>query len=274
MREFKDQTIGGTVEDSQGECLPLKALKDFASHCEGRRLPLGQGHDLSLKNAGYIENVRVIEHPEIPGEHALVADISCDESNLEVSLKGFSISYLEVLKRPDKQSDVIAYIPFPHYYDEPFMESLLNQTPPVTVGKWVKKSAGLTTVALIGATFVFFAKPVWDDFYKTQLAPKLYGFIKRNYNSFKERDITANVVQVIDIEGHQIQIFLVPDKSNEDLCFLPQYLDQSMKEVHLLLFKEEDPKRIERVHLHFESEEAGYRIHRVDDISGNSEYHA
>ena len=117
MREIRNQVLGGTTEDTQGECLPLEILQGFAAVYHGKRQPLNQGHDLAKRSAGYIENIRVVDHPEIDGEYALIGDVYCDESRLEEVMRGFSISYLEMIRRSEDAHELIVYLPYPHYND-------------------------------------------------------------------------------------------------------------------------------------------------------------
>jgi hypothetical protein len=273
MPHFVDQQIGGTVEDSQGECLPLQVLRDYVAYCDGKRLPLGRRHDPLAQSAGYIENVRIVDHQDFPGEHALIADVYCDASSLEENLKGFSISFTEVIERPKEASEIIAYLPFPHYQDEELRQSLINQSPPVTVGKWVKKSHDLNTVALIGSGILWVLAPVWSDYYKTHIAPKINDFVKKNLDAFRKLSIDSNFVQMAEINGHQFQVLLIPDRGKQKTCLSPEYLDQAMNEVHVFVFAEKAPEQIERISMHFESESVGYKIHSVQSISGQIKYY-
>ena len=78
---------------------------------------------------------------------------------------------------------------------------------------------------------------------------------------------------MVEIDGHQIQVFLIPDRGKEDLCFLATYLEQSMQLVHEFLQNQSEPKDIVRVHLYFHGEDEGYKVHRVEDVHGNVEHH-
>ena len=274
MRLIKNQLIGSTTEDSQGECLPLGALQDFAAAYCGKRQPLNQGHDLAKPAAGYIENIRVVDHPDVDGEYALIGDIYCDDSRIEEVLGGFSISFLKIIRRSEKEHEVIVYLPYPHYNDESLIRSLSSQAQPVSVGQWIKKASEPTAIGLIGLALIFALTPMWDDYYKTFVAPKIYKFFRENWETFRKRKISADLVQTVEIDGHKIQVLLIPHRGKEEFSFSQTYLEQSMQLVHEFLQSQSQPKEIMRIHLYFHSEDEGYKLHRVEDIHGHVDHHA
>jgi len=274
MKIYKDQILGGTAKDSQNEKLSLEILEGFAETYRGKRHPLNQSHDLAKKSAGYIENIRVIDHPIYEGEYALVGDVFCDESKLEEVMGGFSVSYLEVIRRNESAHEIITYLPYPHYNDLELLQFLSKQNQPISVGKWVKKAADPATVALIGAAIIFVLQPVWDDLYKTKFAPKIRKFFQSCGQKLKEKEISCDLAQTVEINGHQIQVLLIPDRRKEDLCFSSNYLEQSMQLVHKFAMNHSDSYQIARIHLYFHSESEGYKIHRVEDAQGTIEHYA
>lgn len=273
MKLFKDQILGGTTVDSQGEKVPKKIFEGFVETYKGKSQPLNQAHDLGHKSAGYIENLRLIEHPVEEGEWALVGDVYCDTENLQTALGGFSISYLEITHRSDQQEQILSYLPFPYYNDSEFIGSLLNEGN-VSVGKWVKKDADPAVIAMIGATAVFILKPVWEDFYKTQLAPIIYKFFSDQYQSFKSKNISADLIQAIELNGSEIQVVLIPDRGNEQECFSIEQLDKAMNEVHTFLYSSDGPNNIVRIYMYFHSIEKGFLLHRTEDANGEIEHYA
>ena len=265
MRTIKDQTLAGTRIDSQGERNPKEALDSFASQYAGRRMPLNQQHDLSLASPGYAENLRVIADEDSPGDWRLVGDVTFDGD----SFGGFSISFLEILRHSTSQDKFHLYLPYPHYNDPQFVEALFEEGY-ISVGRWAKKAADPATVALVGAVFIFFIKPVWEDLYKTQIAPLIYDFFKRKMGKLKEKKIDVQLVQYVVYNNFEVQVLLLPVKGREEECFDTDTTNAAMKKVHAQLTSEGagsiPPSKI---FLQYDSAERVYKIHRIENKDGS-----
>jgi len=259
--------------DSQGEQVPKHVLEGFVSKYKEKQQPLNQDHDIAHRNAGYIENFRLIEDSSTPGEWSLVADVYCDDSDLKVALGGFSISYLEIIKEQHSQPEFLIYLPYPHYNDETTVRAV-SRGVNVNVGKWVKKSADPATIALVGATAVFILKPVWEDFYKTQIAPKIYAYFSNKYAEYKSRNIYPELLQTIEFNGNHVQVILIPIRGSEDECVTVDYLDSAMKVAHNFLYSDSKSNEVAKIHLYFHSKNDGFKIHRIEFINGEVLHHA
>jgi hypothetical protein len=206
MQTIKDQTLAGTRIDSQGERNSKKVLESFAQQYAGKRMPLNQQHDLSLKSPGYVENLRVVPDAGSPGDWSLVGDMSFDAESLQDAMGGFSISFLEVLRQSKSKDLFHIYLPFPYYRDERLLDDLFEEGYS-SVGRWAKKAVDPATVGLIGAALIFLFKPVWEDLYKTQIAPHIYEFFTRKFGKLKEKKIDVQVVQHVVYNNFEIQVF-------------------------------------------------------------------
>jgi hypothetical protein len=263
------QTLAGTRVDSQGERNPKEVLESFAQQYAGKRMPLNQQHDLSLKSPGYVENLRVVPDTASPGDWSLVGDVSFDTGTLQQAMGGFSISFLEVLRRSKSQALFHIYLPFPHYRDEQLLDDLFEEGYS-SVGRWAKKAADPTTVGLIGATFIFLLKPVWEDLYKTQIAPHIYEFFKRKFGKLKEKQIDAQVVQYVVYNNFEIQILLLPSRGREQECFAVESTNAAMKLVHEHLTSlPESASPPSKLFLQYDDDSAAFKIHRIEKKDGS-----
>ena len=268
MQIFKNQYLAGTKIDLQGEKIPKHVLEDFVQNSNGSRIPLNQSHDFGKKSPGYIANIKLVEDVTEKNEWVLFGDVYCEIDILEEALGGFSISYLEISHRSVDEYEFIMYLPFPHYNDEAYIESFTSQNK-VSVGRWVKKAADPSTSALIVAAVIFFIKPVWDDYYKTQLAPKIYSFIKKNHESLQTKKISTDFVQTVEFKGKDIQVILTPKKEHEIECFTPDKLNKAMFVVAKFLNDTESSLEIKRINMYFHDETVGFKIHRSENENGN-----
>lgn len=273
MKHFKDQCLASTHLDSQGEKTAKHILEGFVESYRGKRQPLNQAHDLSKPTAGHIENFRLIEDKNNKDEWQLIGDVYCDPSKFEEVMGGFSISYLEVLKRAEGNADFIVYLPYPHYNDPEYLEALLSQDN-LSVGKWVKKAADPTTIALLGVAAGIFLTPIWDDIYKTKIAPKIYDFFDKNDSELNSRGINTDLIQSVIIGDHKIQVILIPIRGKEKECFSVERLDGAMKAVHQFLSTEDNPSQYARIHMYFHSGNVGFKLHKTENTLGEVIVHA
>ena len=269
MQRIKNHTLAGTRVDSQDERTPKEVLDSFAQQYAGKRMPLNQQHDLSLKSPGYVENLRIVRDEDSPGDWCLIGDVYFDSGTLQEAMGGFSISFLEVLRRSESQDIFHIYLPFPHYLDQQFLDDLFEEGYS-SVGRWAKKAADPTTISLIGATLIFFIKPVWEDLYKTQIAPHIYDFFKRKMGKLKEKKIDAQLVQYVNYNNYEIQILLLPTRGREEECFAVDSTTAAMKLVHEQLNSLPDNSTPpNKIFLQYEDGVNAFKIHRIENKDGS-----
>lgn len=269
MKTIKNQTLAGTRVDSQGERNPKEVLDSFAQQYAGKRMPLNQQHDLSLKSPGYVANLRVVPDEDSQGDWRLIGDVSFDSGTLQDAMGGFSISFLEILRRSKSQELFHIYLPFPHYRDQQFLNELFEEGYS-SVGRWAKKAADPATVGLIGATLIFFIKPVWEDLYKTQIAPHIYDFFKRKMGKLKEKKIDAQLVQYVVYNNYEIQVLLLPTRGREEDCFAVDSTTAAMKLVQEQLISLPDNSTPpSKIFLQYDDGEKGFKIHRIENKDGS-----
>jgi len=234
MKTIANQIPSGTRLDLHGERNTKEALDLYAAQYVGKRMPLNQQHDMSLKSPGYIENMRVVPDEESPGDWALIGDVYCEEESLEIPVGGFSISFLEVLRRGQSQDIFQVYLPYPYYNDSELIDEVFEEGF-ITVGKWAKKAADPALTALVGGSIVFFIKPVWEDLYKTQIAPHIYKFFAGKFKKLQEKNITANFIQYVCYNNYEIQVLLIPSPGKEEHCFSVEQTNAAMEFVQSYL---------------------------------------
>lgn len=269
MNIIKRQILSGTRLDTQGERVPKKVLDSFCAQYAGKRMPLNQNHDLRMKSPGFVENLCVIEDIDSPGDWSLIGDVHYDVESIEIALGGFSISYLEILKRGMQQDLLSVYLPFPYYNDQNLVEQLFEEGF-VSVGKWAKKNIDPSTIALIGGAIVFFIKPVWDDLYKTQIAPLVYKFFQERYGVLKANNIGVNFVQYVSHFDREIQVLLIPTQGEEENCYTIERTTQAMSTVHDYLNSIDiTTPRVTKIFLHFDTSSDCYILYRVEREDGS-----
>jgi len=269
MQTIWNQTLAGTRLDSQGERNPKEVLDSFSRQYAGKRMPLNQQHDLSLKSPGYVENLRVVADEDSPGEWRLVGDVSFESGSLQEAMGGFSISFLEVLRRSKSQDLFHIYLPFPHYRDQQFVDELFEEGYS-SVGRWAKKAADPATVGLIGATVIFLIKPVWEDLYKTQIAPHIYDFFKRKMGKLREKKIDAQLVQHVEYNNYEIQVLLLPTRGCEEECFDVESTTAAMHLVHEQLTSQPDTSTPpSKIYLQYDDGANAFKIHRIENKDGS-----
>jgi len=143
----------------------------------------------------------------------------------------------------------------------------------ISVGRWVKKASDPATIALIGATTVFIIKPVWEDLYKTQLAPKIYKFVSENYDKLKSKNIGMDLIQTVNFNGNDIQIIMIPIRGQEKECYHVEYIDKAMKLVNLHLYKECSDKDVGKIYLYFHDYNSGFKLHKIELVNGEVIYY-
>lgn len=269
MQTIKNQTLAGTRVDSQGEQNPKEVLDSFAQQYAGKRMPLNQQHNLSLISPGYVENLRVVPDEDSPGDWNLIGDVSFNSGTLQEAMGGFSISFLEILRKSESQDLFHIYLPYPYYRDQQFIDDLFEEGYS-SVGRWAKKAADPTTVSLIGATLIFIIKPVWEDLYKTQIAPHIYDFFKRKMGKLNEKKIDAQLVQYVVYNNYDIQILLLPTPGREEECFAVDLTTAAMKLVHdQLNLQSDNSTPPSKIFLQYDDGANAFKIHRIENKDGS-----
>lgn len=268
MKFIRGQVLSSTHLDSQGERNPKRALEGFARLYAGKRMPLGQQHDLSLKSPGYAENLQVVPDPKAPEEWLLIADVHYEDDALVASMGGFSISFLEIIRKSKTQDLFHVYLPFPFYKDEQLVDSIFEEGK-VSVGRWAKKAAEPTTIGVIGATLIFIIKPIWEDAYKTKIAPHVYRFFEERFSKMKAKGISADFIQYVECNGYETQVIFIPERGSEEHCFGIEVTNDAMKLVHERIgAMTGDQIPPSKILLQYETSTGSYKLLRVENRDG------
>jgi hypothetical protein len=171
VQEVKNQTLASTREDRHGERVSKEVLEAYCTAARGRR-PLNEQHDMRRRTVGWIENLRVVPDPDAEGEWALKGDVYCTSADLGTALKGFSISFFQGLAGPAEPERAI-YVPYPHYNDKQFIDSLAEDDEALHVGKVVRKALDESTVAVLISLVLFVLGPEWQHVYDERVRPNL-----------------------------------------------------------------------------------------------------
>jgi len=269
MQIIKNQTLAGTRLDSHGERNPKEVLDSFCAMYAGKRMPMNQQHDLTLKSPGYIENVRVVPDESSLGDWSLVGDVHYDGESLEAAMGGFSISFLEVLRRSQSQDLFHIYLPYPHYKDTALIDDLFEEGF-VSVGRWAKKAVDPATVALIGGVIVFIVKPIWEDLYKTQIAPHIYEFFSKKLGKLREKKIDVQFVQHVEYNNYEIQVLLIPACGFEEESFGIDATTQAMVTVHQKITSlPQNDLMASKFFLQFDETTNAYSIYQIEHKDGS-----
>lgn len=259
-----NQKIAGTSLDSQGERLVLDDLKAYCEFCRGRRVPLHQKHSMGEPTLGYIENVRLIADNTDEDGWSVVGDVVITQGGLPDGLKGFSISFTAPLVDAE-DPEFLLYIPYPHYNDREFVDGLASDST-VKVGKWVKKSAEISELAIFGLAISFWLRPVWDDLYKNDLSPLIRKFLSESWPKLKAKGLALEHVQVVIHSGRAIELRFIPDRGKEEACLSPEQIQGGIRLVAEYLDKssQHEALAIERIVLMYAIDSRCYEIARIE----------
>jgi hypothetical protein len=213
---------------------------------------------------GYIENVRLIADSTGEEGWSVVGDVVITQGTLPDGLKGFSISFAAPLV-DSEDPEVLLYIPHPHYNDRYFVEDLASDSS-VKVGKWVKKSAEISELAIFGLAVSFWLRPVWDDLYKNDLSPRIRKFLSGSWPKLKARGLTLEHVQVVIHSGREIELRFIPDRGKVEACLSPEQIQGGIRLVaeYLDEISQQEAPAIERIVLRYATESRCYEITRVE----------
>jgi hypothetical protein len=210
----------------------------------------------------------VIPDKSSPGDWSLVGDVHYDGESLQVAMGGFSISFLEIIRGSQFQDLFHIYLPYPHYKDSALVDELFEDGF-ISVGRWAKKAADPVTVALSGSAIVFIMKPVWEDLYKTQIAPHIYKFFSKKFRKLQEKKIDVQFVQHVEYNNYEIQILLIPARGFEEKSFTIDATTQAMALVHQwLTFLPAGTEMASKIFLEFDENTNTYSIYRIEHKDG------
>lgn len=269
MNTIANQIIAGTQLDLQGERNTKKVLESFVERYAGKRMPLNQQHDLALNSFGYAENLRIIPDEDSPGNWFLVGDVHYEGESPGIPVGGLSISFVEVLRQCESQDLLQLYLPYPYYNDHELVDELFEEGF-ISVGKWRKKVLDPASVALLVASGIFFMQPIWDDLYKTQIAPRLQKLFAGKFKKLQEKNIDINFVQEVNCNNYQIQVFLIPTRGKEEHCFSVEQTDAAMALVHSRLTSQDQALvPAEKMILRFDDDKNCYVLRRIEHKDGS-----
>ncbi len=215
MKFIKDQIISGTEIDSQGEKLTIKDL-DYLAEISNPRVNLGQRHDLSSDNIGYIENFRVVKSEKYSDEYFLIGDVYFNTDSIDEALNGFSFSLTKVIYGDASKEALSVFIPYPYYNKDDLLKDIYNNDSNIIVGKWIKKEADPLSIILILVNFLL--KPVWDSVWKD----KIYPILIKNINQINKLMNSTNKYNIIQIcfNKYKFLVYFIPDNDNSPECYL------------------------------------------------------
>lgn len=269
MQTIIGQVIAGTRVDAHAERNTLEMLETFARHHAGKRLALNQQHNLALSSPGHMENLRVIPDHDSPGDWCLVADITYETDALRVPVRGFSISFLEVLRPSSTVEDFQVFLPYPHYNDSALLDEVFVDGY-VSVGRWAKKSAETDTVAIVAGVIVFVLTPLWTDLYQKAFAPRVERFFLEHFPKFAARRITADFVQHLSVESSHVEVHFVPKRGDELHCFSAGKTTAAMFMVHdYLIALDINHVPVRKMVVIFDEQTDLWRILRVEFTDGS-----
>lgn len=271
MLIIKKQILGGTLEDRQGERLSYNFLSDFCKSFNGRIMPINQQHNVLKKTIGYIENLALIMHPDIPNEWQLIGDLYINEGNIEDAIGGFSVSGVESIVEVENPSTLL-YLPFPLYNDSELISELAapNTT---NIGKWIKKNDSPDLIAIFCTTIVFMLTPAWDHLYKKSIAPKLDNFFNNQWPKIKKRNLGLHHVQLVNYKNNEIELRFIGEKGKEHICYSPTIIQSAIHKVYIQLPElSQSNEGISRIVMYFDSTTETYMFHRIEFHNGCVEH--
>lgn len=219
IAKITNQTIGSTSVDSQGERIPKRILEKL---CQSGSIPLQQNHQPEREPIGYIENLHLVLNDQQPGEWLLKGDVFYTEEpkDTKIGTGGFSWSITELNdKYKDNDSLYALYLPYPFYNNEKLLSSLARLDKKLSLGYWYKKSADPTKISLLVSFTLFILSPLYAKFFNEVLWANIKTILG-NISKITENGIArVDFVQVVSINGHQVNVYFIPDMSNEIECY-------------------------------------------------------
>jgi hypothetical protein len=130
-------------------------------------------------------NFRLVQDANDQSHVLLVCDVTYDDELGSPPFGGFSFSALHFLRSNSSEPEFGIYLPFPSYNDASLADALLTCDVKLAFGKWIKKAADPTLIAMI----VLLVQPIWTTVYKKLLEEKLVRTLdltKERWPAFKE----------------------------------------------------------------------------------------
>ena len=258
-----DQILASTRLDRHGERIPLEILESIARSAAGRVFPLHQQHAMALPTVGTISSLRVVRALGEPGEWNLVGVVDIAQGELDPDFSGFSISFMDPVRRREDHHASIS-LPYPAYHEDELLGPLIDDES-LQVQRWIRKSANPDLVALYVAAAIFAFTPVWDDIYKTTVGPYLRAFLQRHWNTLSKRGLGLHVVQRVLHRGDVIEILFLCSPGKEEACCSEEMMHRGLQVVaKLLLDLPESEPLIGRIVLSYEVSTRAYEVLRVE----------
>jgi hypothetical protein len=262
MIVYKDQVLGGTQKDEQGEKLSLNFLIDFS---EKKEILLHQHHDILKNPIGIIKNMRVVAAEGLDEWH-LIGDVFITEGSITEAMRCFSISGTELIIESAQNSGLI-YIPFPHYADIEYVNELFHAcNKEISIGKWIKKGDESNLTSLILSAVILLVTPAWEELYKNKIAPFFARAIKEYFPILKKHKISIEVVQILMHLDMEIEVRFLPNKEKLILCHSPDKIQAGINTTIEFLRNDSKSNSIgaARIVLYFDDSIASYKLHRVE----------
>lgn len=250
MQKFTSQILGGTRLDRQGERVPKEALLKFCETYSGRKMPLGVQHSVQHEPVGYVENMRVEESTSHPGEWTLVGDVTITEGDLDTALRGFSISYTEIIRAVEEPS-LLIYLPYPAYNNETLLNELKSDGE-LSVGKWVRKDADPLLVAIVVMAMGVVVQPLWNQFYNEKIAPSVSRFLHSHRESLSRNGIGFHLVQKIFLNNQLVELRFVPSSAVEVDFFTHEAVERGIYCAIAFVENHKDGEKICRLVLEYD----------------------
>jgi len=233
-------------------------------------MPLNQHHDMSMPSPGYAENLRVVPDPDSHDDWYLVGDVRFEGDRLRLPIGGFSISFTELIRTGRDQELFRIYLPYPHHQDEQFVEALFEDGF-TAVGRVAKKGAETDTIAVIATVVVAVLAPIWDQTYKTHIAPHVERFFRAKFGPMRQRGLGANFLQHLSYDGHEAQVMLVPARGNEEHCFSIEKTTSAMLKAHeYLIGLDKGHVRVSKIYFVFDTERDSYEMFEIVFADGST----
>jgi hypothetical protein len=263
METIKGQTLFSTLEDSQGERRDKQFLEEILKDMPPR-YPLGQHPDAGLPSIGYIDNFRVEQIPDQPGEWRLVGDVHIENGVNWSKGGGFSYSTTEIIQKQPNGVGVL-YVPYPFYRDEKVIEELLSYDPQLNAGRWIKKAADPHTITLIVTLTLWTLTPLWKRVFDEGVWPFLERVLV-NYRNGRFKDIPFDYGSTATgRHGEKVNIQLIPDRRNCGQTFTKELVKDGLAKAIKLIAEDKKGATvpIKLIKLYYHDQHEGYRVNSI-----------
>lgn len=262
--KIEGQILASTELDSQGEQVDKAYLEELAAKLPPR-MPINQQHDMSNPTTGYVENFRVEAHGD---GWALKGDVTFEGAPPVEG--GFSYSFTDLIYR-QTGSVFDLYIPYPHYRDDGLLRELGAIRCQPSVGKWIKKSADPSDVALIVTTVgPLLLAPAWNKIYDSLIHPNLAVLaskLKEVVTRRKGVSLRVDFFQAVKCKHYEdsIQLYFVPSMHLEDSITYGFVVKEAIGSAANLIDEDwlRTAKPIYRIVLVFDDHACAYKITQI-----------